>query len=56
MEQYQEIRSLIVACSTLNADQLKTYSAPQKTFAEFKILLNEGKIRAAEPDATSLTG
>jgi 2,3,4,5-tetrahydropyridine-2-carboxylate N-succinyltransferase len=49
MEQYQQIKEQIIAFSSLSADQLKADAQVKSAFAEFKTLLNEGKIRAAEP-------
>ncbi|UWX57610.1 2,3,4,5-tetrahydropyridine-2,6-dicarboxylate N-succinyltransferase [Chlorobaculum sp. MV4-Y] len=49
MEQYQQIKEQIIAFSSLSADQLKADAQVKSVFAEFKVLLNEGKIRAAEP-------
>ncbi len=56
MEQYQEIRNQITAYSSLSADQLKTDPESRAVFAKFKKLLNDGRIRAAEPDASSANG
>lgn len=52
MEQYQKIKEQIIALSSLSADQLKVDPEVAKVFAEFKTLLNEGKIRAAAPDSS----
>ncbi len=53
MEQYQEIRNQITAYSSLTADQLKADPESRAVFAKFKKLLNDGRIRAAEPDASA---
>jgi 2,3,4,5-tetrahydropyridine-2-carboxylate N-succinyltransferase len=50
MEQYQQIKEQITAFSSLNADQLKADPEVRSVFATFKTLLNEGEIRAADPD------
>jgi len=50
MEQYQQIKEQIIAFSALNADQLKADPEVRTVFASFKTLLNEGIIRAADPD------
>jgi 2,3,4,5-tetrahydropyridine-2,6-dicarboxylate N-succinyltransferase len=52
MEQYQQIKEQIIAFSSLSADQLKADSQSRSVFAAFKTLLNEGRIRAAEPDSS----
>jgi 2,3,4,5-tetrahydropyridine-2-carboxylate N-succinyltransferase len=53
MEQYQQIKEQIIAYSSLSAEQLKADPEVRSVFATFKTLLNEGKIRAAEPDSSS---
>ncbi|HHE32496.1 MAG TPA: 2,3,4,5-tetrahydropyridine-2,6-dicarboxylate N-succinyltransferase [Chlorobaculum parvum] len=53
MEQYQEIRDQITALASLSADQLKADPESCAVFAKFKKLLNDGRIRAAEPDASA---
>lgn len=52
MEQYQQIKEQIIAYSSLNAEQLRANPEAPAVFASFKSLLNEGKIRAAEPDSS----
>jgi 2,3,4,5-tetrahydropyridine-2-carboxylate N-succinyltransferase len=49
MEQHQEIREQIIAFSSYTADQLRADAGARQVFEHFKILLNEGSIRAAEP-------
>jgi len=56
MEQYQEIRNQIATYSSLSVDQLKADPESRAVFAKFKKLLNDGRIRAAEPDASSANG
>jgi len=56
MEQYQEIRNQITTYSSLSVDQLKADPESRAVFAKFKKLLNDGRIRAAEPDASSANG
>lgn len=56
MEQYQEIRNQIHALSSLTPDQLKADPESRAIFAKFKKLLNDGRIRAAEPDEASANG
>ncbi|MGC8775461.1 MAG: 2,3,4,5-tetrahydropyridine-2,6-dicarboxylate N-succinyltransferase [Chlorobaculum sp.] len=55
MEPYQQIKEQIIAFSSLNTDQLKADAQVKSVFAEFKTLLNEGKIRAAEPSGDGWT-
>jgi 2,3,4,5-tetrahydropyridine-2-carboxylate N-succinyltransferase len=55
MEQYQQVREQILAYSSLNADQLKADPEIRKVFGHFKELLNEGRIRAAEPSGDGWT-
>ncbi len=50
------IKGQIIALAGLSADKLKADLEAGAIFARFKKLLNEGKIRAAEPDAGSPTG
>jgi len=52
----QDIETLILDLAKMPADDLKQKSGALAIFAAFKTLLNEGKIRAAEPDAGSPTG
>ncbi|NTU92457.1 MAG: 2,3,4,5-tetrahydropyridine-2,6-dicarboxylate N-succinyltransferase [Chlorobiaceae bacterium] len=49
MEQYQQIQEDILARSSFSADQLKADPKVREIFGQFKALLNEGRIRAAEP-------
>ncbi|NTU91619.1 MAG: 2,3,4,5-tetrahydropyridine-2,6-dicarboxylate N-succinyltransferase [Chlorobiaceae bacterium] len=49
MEQYQQVKEDILAYASLGADQLKADPKVREVFGRFKALLNEGKIRAAEP-------
>ncbi len=50
MEQYQQIKEQIIALSSLTAGQLQADAEARQLFESFKALLNEGKIRAANPD------
>jgi 2,3,4,5-tetrahydropyridine-2,6-dicarboxylate N-succinyltransferase len=52
MEQYQQIKEDILAYASFSADQLKADQKVREVFGRFKELLNEGKVRAAEPDAS----
>jgi 2,3,4,5-tetrahydropyridine-2,6-dicarboxylate N-succinyltransferase len=49
MEEYQQIREDILAYASFSADQLKADRRLREVFGRFKELLNEGKVRAAEP-------
>jgi len=55
MEQYQQVKEQIIAYSTYTADQLKADPEIHAVFGRFKELLNEGRIRAAEPSGTGWT-
>ncbi len=55
MEQYQQIKEDILAYASFSADQLKADPKLREVFGRFKELLNEGKVRAAEPDASGWT-
>jgi 2,3,4,5-tetrahydropyridine-2-carboxylate N-succinyltransferase len=55
MEQYQQVKEQIIAYSTYTADQLKSDPEIRAVFGRFKELLNEGRIRAAEPSGTGWT-
>jgi 2,3,4,5-tetrahydropyridine-2-carboxylate N-succinyltransferase len=50
MEQYQQIKEQIIALSSLTAGQLQADAEARQLFERFKALLNDGKIRAANPD------
>ncbi|TNJ39044.1 2,3,4,5-tetrahydropyridine-2,6-dicarboxylate N-succinyltransferase [Chlorobaculum thiosulfatiphilum] len=52
MEQYQQIKEQIIAWSSLTASQLQADGEARQVFELFKALLNDGKIRAAEPDSS----
>ncbi|NTW53861.1 MAG: 2,3,4,5-tetrahydropyridine-2,6-dicarboxylate N-succinyltransferase [Chlorobaculum sp.] len=49
MEQYQQIKDQIIALSSLTASQLQEDAGVREVFEQFKSLLNDGRIRAAEP-------
>lgn len=52
MEQYQQLKEDILACASLTADQLKADPKVRELFDRFKELLNQGMVRAAEPDSS----
>ena len=55
MEQYQQIKEQITAYSSYSADQLRADPEVRAVFGRFKELLNEGRIRAAEPSGSGWT-
>ena len=55
MEQYQQIKDQIIALSPLTASQLQADAEARQLFEQFKALLNDGKIRAAEPGESGWT-
>ncbi|HWQ26336.1 MAG TPA: 2,3,4,5-tetrahydropyridine-2,6-dicarboxylate N-succinyltransferase [Chlorobaculum sp.] len=55
MEQYQQVKDQIIAYSSYTADQLKADPEIRVVFGRFKELLNEGRIRAAEPSGSGWT-
>jgi 2,3,4,5-tetrahydropyridine-2-carboxylate N-succinyltransferase len=55
MEQYQQIKEEIIAYSSFGADQLRADPKAREVFDGFKALLNEGVIRAADPDSSGST-
>ncbi|NTW52003.1 MAG: 2,3,4,5-tetrahydropyridine-2,6-dicarboxylate N-succinyltransferase [Chlorobiaceae bacterium] len=55
MEQYQQVKDQILAYSSYTADQLKAEPEVRKVFGRFKELLNQGRIRAAEPSGDGWT-
>jgi 2,3,4,5-tetrahydropyridine-2-carboxylate N-succinyltransferase len=52
MEQYQQVKEAIVAYAALGADQLKADPKVREVFAAFKAMLNDGRVRAAEPESS----
>jgi 2,3,4,5-tetrahydropyridine-2-carboxylate N-succinyltransferase len=55
MEQYQQVKEQIIAYSSYTADQLKADPEVRVVFGRFKELLNEGRVRAAEPSGSGWT-
>jgi 2,3,4,5-tetrahydropyridine-2-carboxylate N-succinyltransferase len=52
MEQYQQVKEDILAFASFGAEQLKADPKVREVFGRFKALLNEGLVRAAEPDSS----
>lgn len=52
MEQYQQVKEDILKYAALGADQLKADPKVREVFAAFKAMLNDGRVRAADPDAS----
>lgn len=52
MEQYQQVKEAIISYSSFGADQLRADTKAREIFEEFKALLNEGSVRAADPDSS----
>lgn len=55
MEQYQQVKEQITAYSSYSADQLRADPEVRAVFGRFKELLNEGRVRAAEPSGSGWT-
>ncbi|NTV02536.1 MAG: 2,3,4,5-tetrahydropyridine-2,6-dicarboxylate N-succinyltransferase [Chlorobiaceae bacterium] len=50
--EYQQVKDAILEYAALGADQLKADPKVRELFASFKSLLNNGAVRAAEPDSS----
>ncbi len=50
MESYQQVKEQILAYAAMSADQLKADPGVRRLFSSFKQLLNDGLVRAAEPE------